>query len=63
MKSYGHETSLNIPQKIFNNYIFHILKGFHDQSILAEDKGGKTISMNRESPCSSSALKISSELN
>ena len=52
MKSSGHETSLIIPQKNSTSFLFHILKGFYDQSILAEDKGGKTIGTNRDSPCS-----------
>ena len=52
LQSSGHETSLIIPQKNSDSFIFHILKGFHDQSILAKDKGGKTIGTNRESPCS-----------
>ena len=47
----GHETSTIIPQKNSNSYIFHILKGLHFWSILAKDKGGKTIGTNRESPC------------
>ena len=51
MKSSGHETSLIIPQKNSTSFIFNILEGFHDQSILAKDKGGKTIITNRESPC------------
>ena len=52
MKSSGHETSLNILQKNSDSFIFHILKGFLDQFILAEDRGGKTIGTNRDSPCS-----------
>ena len=51
LQSSGHETSLIIPQKNSDSFIFHILKGFHDQSILAKDKGGKTIITNCDSPC------------
>ena len=52
LQSSGHETSLIIPQKNSTSFIFHILKGFQDKSILAKDKGGKTIGTNRDSPCS-----------
>ena len=48
LQSSGHETSLIIPQKNSDSFIFHILKGFHDQSILAKDKGGKTIATSYE---------------
>ena len=51
LQSSGHEISLIIPQKNSTSFIFHILEGFHDQSILPKDKGGKTIYTNRESPC------------
>ena len=52
LQSSGHETSLIIPQKKSTSFIFNILEGFHDQSILAKDKGGKTIGTNRDSPFS-----------
>ena len=59
MQSSEHETSLIIPQKNSATFIFHILKGFHDQFILAEDKGGKTIGTNRDSPCISACTFFS----
>ena len=40
------ETSTIIPQKNSNSFIFHILKGFYDQSILAKVKGVIPLAMN-----------------
>ena len=47
LQSYGHVASTIIPQNSSDSFIFHILKGFHDWSILANDKEGKTIDTNR----------------
>ena len=52
LKSSGHVQSTIIPQKNSTLFIFHILKGFHDWSMLAIDKGGKTSYTNCGIPCS-----------
>ena len=39
LQSSVHVKSTIIPQKKSTSFIFHLLKGFHDRSILAKDKG------------------------
>ena len=59
LQSSGHETSLIIPQKNSDSFIFHILKGFHDRSILAKDKGVSkvTLAVNNPVGCVISPLR------
>ena len=55
LKSSGHVQSTIIPQNNSASFIFHILKGVHDWSMLAKDKWGKTSYTNCGTPCSSLA--------
>ena len=41
-----------VPQKNSKSSFYHILKGFHDRSILAKNNRGKTILTNFGTPCS-----------
>ena len=53
LQSSVHVQSTIIPQKKSNSFIFHILKGFHDRSILAKDKGvsKNTLAVNNPVVC------------
>ena len=50
LNSSVHEQSTIIPQKKSNSFIFHILKGFHDRSILAKDKGVSKVTLAVNNP-------------
>ena len=42
-----------VPEINSENSLYHIHKGFYDWSILSKNKRGKTIVMNRGTPCMS----------
>ena len=59
LQSSCQETSTIIPEKNSNSFIFHILKGFYDWSILSKVKGVKLLplAMNNPVGCVNSPLR------